>query len=173
MTWTAPEADRPHTPKNADERASLQGFLDHHRGTLLQKCAGLTDSHLRRRAVEPSGLSLLGLVRHMTEVERGWFRRRIGGDPSIPELYCTPENPDGDFDDVDTADAEAAFAAYTEEIALADAAAAPHDLGETFTSRRGQQLSVRWAYLHMIEEYARHNGHADLLRERIDGATSE
>jgi uncharacterized damage-inducible protein DinB len=173
MTWTAPEADRPHTPKTAGERASLQGFLDHHRGTLLEKCAGLTESHLRRRAVEPSGLSLLGLVRHLTEVERGWFRRRIGGDSSIPQLYCTPENPDGDFDGADTADASAAFAAYTEEIALADAAAAPHDLGETITYRHGELLSVRWVYLHMIEEYARHNGHADLLRERIDGATGE
>jgi uncharacterized damage-inducible protein DinB len=173
MTWTAPESDRPHTPKNAGERASLQGFLDHHRGTLLQKCAGLTAANLRRRAVEPSALSLLGLVRHMTDVERGWFRRSIGGDPSIPNLYCTPDKPDGDFGDVDSADAEAAFAAYAEEITLADAAAASHDLDEMFTHRRGWELSVRWVYLHMIEEYARHNGHADLLRERIDGATGE
>jgi uncharacterized damage-inducible protein DinB len=172
MNWTAPQGTRDHAPTTGDERTLLDGWLDHHRQTLLLKCAGLTPEQLTARAVEPSSLSLLGLVRHMAEVERGWFRRGFAGEP-LPLLYCDQEtNPDGDFDDIDPARARADFDAFTEEVELARAAAAGHSLEETFLNpRRQAEVSLRWVYLHMIEEYARHNGHADLLRERIDGVT--
>ncbi len=151
----------------------LGAWLDFHRQTLLIKCAGLTAEQLRLRSAPPSTLSLLGLVRHMTDVERGWFRRRVAGE-NVPFLHSSEADPDGEFDNVDTADAERDFAAYLGEIDLARRAAAGRGLDETFYhERRGTRMSVRWVYVHMIEEYARHNGHADLLRERIDGATGD
>jgi len=171
MPWTAPQISRQDVPYVSGERQMLEAWLDFHRQTLLAKCSGLTASQLRRRAAEPSSMSLLGLVRHMAEVERGWFRRRVAGE-DVGFLYSSEADPDGEFDHVDTADAEQDFAAYLREIDLARQAAAGRELDETFFhSRRRAQMSVRWVYLHMIEEYARHNGHADLLRERIDGAT--
>lgn len=151
----------------------LETWLDFHRGTLLSKCAGLTAEQLRSRSVEPSSLSLLGLVRHMAEVERSWFRTRFAGEP-VGYLYCSDADPDAEFDHVDTADAEADFDVFTREVELARKAAAGHSLDETFLHpERGVEMSLRWVYVHMIEEYARHNGHADLLRERIDGATGD
>jgi uncharacterized damage-inducible protein DinB len=171
MSWTAPQISRQSPPYVAGERQMLEGWLDFHRQTLLSKCGGLTVEQLRRCAVPPSNLSLLGLIRHMAEVERGWFRRRVA-EQDVGLLYCSEADPDGDFDHVDTADAEQDFATYLREIELARQAAAGQELDETFFhSRRNAQMSVRWVYVHMIEEYARHNGHADLLRERIDGAT--
>lgn len=149
----------------------LDAWLDFHRATLLRKCSGLTAEKLRQRAVPPSSLSLLGLVRHMAEVERGWFRRRIAGE-DVPYLYSSEEDPDGEFDHVDDADPEQDFAVFNRELDLVRAAVRGHHLDETFYhSHRKLEMSVRWVYVHMIEEYARHNGHADLLRERIDGAT--
>ena len=151
----------------------LEAWLDFHRQTLLAKCAGLTADQLKERAAPPSGLSLLGLVRHMAEVERGWFRRRVNGE-DVDFQFSSEDDPDGEFDHVEAADAERNFAAYQAEITAARLAAAGHGLDETFYhTQREEDMSVRWAYLHMIEEYARHNGHADLLRERIDGATGE
>jgi uncharacterized damage-inducible protein DinB len=170
MTWTAPAVTRIPMPTLGDERPHLQGWLDHHRQTLLLKCAGLTAEQLRTAAVEPSGLTLLGLVRHMAEVERWWFRRCFAGQ-QLADLYCSEASPDGDFDDLATADAEADLATFHREVELADQAAAGRDLTEEFTNARGRRLHLRWIYLHMIEEYARHNGHADLIRERIDGTT--
>jgi uncharacterized damage-inducible protein DinB len=173
MTWTAPEVTRTPEPFVADERTMLEGWLEYHRQTLLYKCAGLTADQLRLRAVEPSSLSLLGLVRHMGEVERAWFRRRFRGE-DIPNRYSTEDRPDADFDDVDTADAQADFAAFAEEVQAARAAAAGHGLDEVFFHPRiSAEMSLRWIYVHMIEEYARHNGHADLLRERIDGTVGD
>jgi Protein of unknown function (DUF664) len=171
MPWTAPQFTRQFTPYVAGERQMLETWLDFHRQTLLCKCGGLTGEQLRQRAAPPSALSLLGLVRHMADVERGWFRRRVaGGD--IGFLYSSEADPDGEFDHVGTADAGQDFAAYLREIELARQAAANHELDETFFHpQRDARISVRWVYVHMIEEYARHNGHADLLRERIDGAT--
>ncbi|MFC7534262.1 DinB family protein [Actinoplanes sp. GCM10030250] len=171
-TWTAPEAHRTSEPRTGDERAMLQGWLDWHRQTLLRKCAGLTAEQLRTASVEPSNLTLLGLVRHMTEVERGWFRRRAGGQSELRDVYCTPDNLDGDFDDVATADAEANLVTFNEELKLADAAVAHLPLESEHEGRDGPN-SLRWVYHHMIEEYARHNGHADLLRERLDGTTGD
>jgi uncharacterized damage-inducible protein DinB len=165
----APDVTRPPMPGAVGEREMLDGWLDYHRATLLWKCAGLDDSQLRLRACPPSTLSLLGLVRHMNEVENSWFGRFTGVEP--PWIYSTDEWPDADFDDLDNADADADFAAFERQCARSRERAAGHSLDETFTSRRGRQLSLRWIYVHMIEEYARHNGHADLIREAIDGAT--
>jgi uncharacterized damage-inducible protein DinB len=170
VQWTAPEITRENAPYVAAERPMLEGWLEFHRQTLLRKCSGLTAEQLRQRNAPPSTLSLLGLVRHMTEVERGWFRHRIAGE-DVDYLYSSEADPDGEFDHVDEADAEHDLAAYQREIELARQAVAGRDLDETFFhSRRQVEISVRWVYIHMIEEYARHNGHADLLRERIDGA---
>jgi uncharacterized damage-inducible protein DinB len=171
MPWTAPQITRQNVPHVAGERQMLEAWLDFHRQTLLSKCGGLTAEQLRQRAVPPSNLSLLGLIRHMAEVERAWFRRRIAGE-DVGYLYSSEADPDGEFDHVGTADAEHDFAVYRREVPLARQAAAGRDLDATFFhSHRNAQMSVRWVYLHMIEEYARHNGHADLLRERLDGAT--
>jgi uncharacterized damage-inducible protein DinB len=173
MAWTAPRSDRDTVPPVAGEREMLEAWLEFHRQTLLAKCAGLTADQLKERAAAPSGLSLLGLVRHMAEVERGWFRRRVNGE-DIDFQFSSEDDLDGEFDHVETADAERDFRAYQAEIEAARLAAAGHDLDETFYhTHREVDMSVRWVYLHMIEEYARHNGHADLLRERIDGATGE
>jgi uncharacterized damage-inducible protein DinB len=171
MPWTAPQVTRQHPPYVAGERPMLEAWLEFHRQTLLAKCSGLTAAQLRQRAAPPSTLSLLGLIRHMAEVERGWFRRRIAGE-DVGFLFSSETDPDGEFDHVDAADAEQDYATYLREIDLARHAAAGRDLDETFFhSRRNTQMSVRWVFVHMIEEYARHNGHADLLRERTDGAT--
>jgi hypothetical protein len=171
MTFTAPEITRTDPPRTADEREMLEGWLEFQRQTLLMKCTGLGADDLKRAAAEPSTLTLLGLVRHMGEVERWWFRRQAGGE-EIGDLFCTEASPDGDFDDLDTADPEADFATYQRECELARTAAAKLSLDHTFINpRRNAPLSLRWVYVHMIEEYARHNGHADIIRERIDGTT--
>jgi uncharacterized damage-inducible protein DinB len=173
MAWTAPRAARGPVPPVAGERQMLEAWLDFHRQTLLAKCAGLTAEQLRERSAAPSGLSLLGLVRHMAEVERGWFRRRVNGE-DVGFLFSSEEDPDGEFDHVEEADAERDFAVYLAEVDAARRAAAGHDLDETFYhAHRRVDMNVRWVYVHMIEEYARHNGHADLLRERIDGVTGQ
>jgi hypothetical protein len=173
MTWTAPEMTRDAPPRVADERAMLDAWLDFHRQTLLWKCAGLTAEQLVLRSAEPSRLSLLGLVRHMAEVERGWFRHGFAREP-VANLYCSDERPEADFEDVNPAGADKDIATFRQEVGLSRAAAAGHSLDETyFHERRQTDVSLRWIYVYMIEEYARHNGHADLLRERIDGVTGD
>jgi uncharacterized damage-inducible protein DinB len=170
---TAPERLDP--PFVNDERAMLESWLEFHRATLLMKCAGLDDAGLRQRSVPPSSMSLLGLVRHMTEVERSWFRRTLVADGAAP-LYYSDDNEDGDFDDVDGADVAADLTAFRSELDTCRAVAARHpDLDAVVAGKRQgvHDVSLRWIYLHMIEEYARHNGHADLLRERIDGAVGD
>lgn len=171
MPWTAPAVTRPEPPTINDERAALQSWLDYHRRTLLHKCSGLTAAQLCERSVPPSTLSLLGLVRHLREVERSWFLRGFAG-LDRPPIYYSPDNRDGDIDDVDAAHAEDDYAAYLAECAEADAVVADRALDETMPHHQGT-TDLRWIYLHMIEEYARHNGHADLLRERIDGAVGD
>ncbi|MGW1379367.1 DinB family protein [Streptomyces sp. NPDC002446] len=173
MTWIAPSIQRRELPAAAGEREMLQGWLDFHRDTLFAKCAGLTAEQLAETSTRPSGLTLLGLVRHLADVERTWFRKRFAGE-QIGDHYFTRENPDADFDDLDPAGAEANFAALRAEIEACDKAVADRGLDETFRHERtGKTLNLRWIYVHLIEEYARHNGHADLLRERIDGATGD
>ncbi|HUJ05906.1 MAG TPA: DinB family protein [Streptosporangiaceae bacterium] len=173
MTWTAPQVERSEPPETAAEREAVQGWLDFHRQTLLLKCQGLTGEQLVARAVAPSTLSLLGLVRHMAAVERWWFRRLFAGQADLDGLYNSDEYPDGDFDLTDAAEAESDFAAFARECELADEAARGRSLGETFVAPRGRVFDLRWVYLHMIEEYARHNGHADIIREQIDGVTGD
>ncbi|NNH74250.1 DinB family protein [Nocardia uniformis] len=171
MTWIAPETDRTPFLVVGDERAMLRSFLDRSRATLLWKCQGLNETQLAARSVEPSIMSLLGLVRHMTEVERGWMRVVAAGE-QVEYAYCSETNPDGDFDDAVAAGAEADLARYRGEIALCDKATGELPLEHVGVHpHTGAERSVRWIYLHLIEEYSRHNGHADLLRERIDGAT--
>jgi uncharacterized damage-inducible protein DinB len=175
-SWTAPVVDRPEGPNIAPERVAMETLLDHHRATLLWKCGGLTGAQLAARTVPTSTMSLLGLVRHLSDVERSWFRRRIAGE-SIDPLYWSDASPDGDFDDLDPAGAEADFATYAAEVAVARTVLAARDYDDIFVARHGdgteETIDVRTLVLHMIEEYARHNGHADLLREAIDGATGE
>jgi uncharacterized damage-inducible protein DinB len=164
--------ERHEPPLAASERPMFNAWLDFHRATLARKCEGLTDEQLRLRSVPPSGLSLLGMVRHMAEVERGWFGQVLAGE-SVPDIYATEQDPEADFNGTEDADVAAAFAAWTAECDLArQAVAACPSLDELARRRtqRGNAGTLRWILVHMIEEYARHNGHADLLRERIDGA---
>jgi uncharacterized damage-inducible protein DinB len=169
MTWIAPEVSRTDAPIVAPERAALDGWLEFHRQTLLLKCQGLTGEQLAQRAVAPSSMSLLGLVRHMAEVERAWFSRRFGGQPDLAWLHGSREQPDNDFDFAEPDGAEEDFAAFARECEMSRQAAEGHSLDETFKHPDGEVIDLRWVYLHMIEEYARHNGHADILREQIDG----
>jgi uncharacterized damage-inducible protein DinB len=172
MTWTAPQIDRPHEPYIADERTMLEGWLEWHRHTLLVKCTGLTAQQLKQASVPPSKLTLLGLVRHLAEVERWWFRRFTG--TNVEDIYCTDDDPDGDFDNVADANAEADLDTFLAEIAAAREAVAGEPLDRVYPHPEGHHdRSLRWIYTHMIEEYARHNGHADLLRERIDGVVGD
>jgi len=171
MTEQTPPDDRPEPSFVAEERAMLDGWLDYHRRTLLWKCEGLSDDQLKTASVPPSKLTLLGLVRHMSEVERGWFAEFFDTDQT--EIYCTPDNRDGDFDDVADADVAADLAIFRREIDFYREQAPRFSLDEVKADHRGKEFNLRWIYTHMIEEYARHNGHADLLRESIDGATGD
>jgi Protein of unknown function (DUF664) len=174
VTWTAPDVPRTDPPTVAGERASLEAWLEYHRATLRHKCQGLTGDQLIQHAVAPSSLSLLGLVRHMAEVERWWFRRQFAGQAELGDLFCSEEHPDGDFDLLASDAAEADFAAFGIECDRASETAASRSLDETFPHpRSGAPIDLRWVYLHMIEEYARHNGHADIIREQIDGTTGD
>ena len=165
-------SERVSPPLEADERATLTAFLDFQRATLALKCEGLTDDQLRERAVPPSSLSLLGLVRHMAEVERNWFRPVLGGE-EMAGIFSSDLDWEVAFRDAETADAAEAFRLWRAECdhARALVAAAPSFDVTGFRSRG--YVSLRWVMTHMIEEYARHNGHADLIRERLDGLTGQ
>jgi uncharacterized damage-inducible protein DinB len=167
------EGNRPEPPQEADERATLAGFLDWQRATLAWKCDGLTDAQLRERGVPPSGISLLGLVRHLTRVERSWFRVVLGGEDEAAVGLGDPGGRDAAWDDVDAADAAEAFADWRAACAESRAVVAAAPSFDVVGSHHDERFSLRWIMAHMIEEYARHNGHADLLRERIDGVTGE
>jgi uncharacterized damage-inducible protein DinB len=161
-------------PRLGGERATLTEFLRGQRLTLELKCAGLDAEQMARRSVEPSTMSLLGLIRHMAEVERKWFR--IGfADRAEGFRYQTPDDPDGDFNGAvpDPAVVAEAWAAWREEVAFASEFVADHDFDFVGKDSQGEPVSVRELIVHMIEEYARHNGHADLLRERIDGRVGQ
>jgi len=150
------------------ERAMLEGWLEYHRVTLLVKCEGLTDEERKRRPVATSTLSLHGLLRHMAEVERGWFRRTLAEEP-VEHIWPDPDNEDADIHPIDDADWATDLAQWEAECEASRAVAADRALDDTGRSRRGNPCSLRWIYTHMIEEYARHNGHADLIRELVDG----
>ncbi|WP_030314801.1 DinB family protein [Streptomyces flavochromogenes] len=163
---------RTSVPYTGDERAVLTAMLDFQRDTLALKCEGLTPEQLRTRAVDPSGLSLLGLVRHAAEVERGWFRNTINGERSRSR-WTPPGSTDWADFDVEEADVDEAFTVWREECARARAIVAAADSLDVTGTHEEETYSVRYVLAHMIEEYARHNGHADLLRERLDGTTGE
>jgi hypothetical protein len=165
-----PAAKRTATPRTPrDERTSLETWLEYHRATLLMKCAGLEPEQLAMRSCPPSSLSLLGLVRHMTEVET-WFHDFDGQPHGV--WYCTDDDPDGDFDMAEPTCAHADLAAYHASVDRARSAVEGLGLDD-LAPGSSEPVSLRWVFQHMIEEYARHNGHADLLRERIDGVTGE
>jgi uncharacterized damage-inducible protein DinB len=157
------------------ELENLAQFLDYHRATFEQKCAGLDADQLKRRAVSPSTLSLLGLARHLSEVERHWFAATVDGQ-DVDDVYCTPDNRDGDFDDLDSASAEDVWQHYSAQVAESRRILSTFATADDSTrggSQRRPPSTLRWVLLHLIEEYARHNGHADFLREAIDGRTGE
>ncbi|MFI9612537.1 DinB family protein [Streptomyces sp. NPDC052023] len=167
--------ERSEPAQNAGERSMLEGWLEYHRQTLAWKCEGLSDAQLRMAAVEPSELSLMGLVRHMAEVERSWFRKVLAGDDVGP-IYYTEEDRDGEFHLTEADTWAEAYATWQAEIAAARRNAAGFgldDLSKGRSPHSDEPFSLRWIYTHMIEEYARHNGHADLIRERVDGTTGD
>ena len=159
----------------ANERATLSAFLQWQRATLELKCDGLDAAALACRSVDFSSLSLLGLVRHMADVERSWFRVVMAGQDA-PSHFCSPSDPDGDFDGAvaDDAVVAEAWTVWRDEIAFADqfVAEAP-DLDIAGNDDHLGAVSLRWALVHMVEEYARHLGHADLLRQGIDGRVGQ
>jgi uncharacterized damage-inducible protein DinB len=159
-------------PFEADERTTLTAFLDFLRDTLALKCEGLTDDQLRERAVPPSSLSLLGLVRHMAEVERNWFRPVLGGE-EMAGFFSSDLDWEVAFRDVATADVAEAFRFWRAECDHARELVAAAPSFDVTGFRRSGYVSLRWVMTHMIEEYARHLGHADLIRERLDGSTGE
>jgi uncharacterized damage-inducible protein DinB len=159
-------------PMNADERSTLAGWLDFYRASLAGKCDGLDEQQARTASAAPSGLTLLGLVQHAAEVERNWFRRVLTGEDA-PPLHDSPsatEGHDGGFDLAEDATLAGALDAWRREVGVARANCAARGLDDTSPLGDGA-VTLRWIYAHMIGEYARHTGHADLIRERIDGAT--
>ena len=169
MTIDMPE--RPPEPRASTERAQLEGWLDFHRATLVMKCAGLSDEQLTTAAVPPSRLTLLGLLRHMALVEVCWFDMVLH-DSDTPLPFTSDDDRDYEFNALDSSSpAEVALVFHQ---ACASSRQLAHGVAlDTLAKRprRDGPIDLRWIYLHMIEEYARHNGHADLLREVLDGAT--
>lgn len=169
MTWIASSPAPVDGPLTGADRGMLEGYLRFQRRTLLNVCAGLTGEQLALRSVWASNLSLLGLVRHLTKVERIWLRIRVA-DQDIPPFFDPELGRSHDFDHLDPATAEEAVRQLQEEWRLGDAAVVDVDFDHTVEAY-GEPWSLRMVYVHLIGEYARHNGHADLLRESIDGAT--
>ncbi|MCX4825343.1 DinB family protein [Streptomyces sp. NBC_01142] len=156
-------------PRTGNERETLRAYLDYHRATLVMKTDGLSDEELRRQAMPPSTLSLLGLVRHMAEVERAWFRRVINGE-DIPLVWSDEDDYQVAYDATGSTRSQA-FDAWRTEVAHArriEEKAESLDV-TGYQARWGEDVSLRMVMLHLIHEYARHNGHADFLREGIDG----
>ncbi|MDH6199292.1 putative damage-inducible protein DinB [Mycobacterium frederiksbergense] len=159
-------------PLDADERTTLESWLDFYRVTLARKCEGLDDEQMRRASVPPSGLTLLGLLQHAAEVERNWFRRVLTGEPAPPIFGPRdhPEGHDGGFEVSAQSTYRAAATIWQDEIKQARINCEARGLDDT-SAFMGGDVSLRWIYTHMIAEYARHCGHADLIRECIDGQT--
>lgn len=166
---TVPEVIRTDPPRLGGEREMLEAWLEYYRASLLHKCSGLTPAQLAERSCPPSPMSLIGLVRHMTEMERGYAHRL--SDPDLPLFYCTDDSPEGDFEDAMPGQVPQDLDVYADHVARSRKVMAASTLDDTFG--RGRPYSLRWIYLYLIKEYARHLGHADLLRERVDGAVGE
>ena len=162
--------DRVGPPLRGDERETLRAFLDYHRATLAMKCEGLSDEQLRERSSPPSTLSLLGLVRHMAEVERTWFRRVMNAE-QVGMVWSDEENDFQRAYDATGSTRAEAFDAWAAEVEISrrvEREAASLDV-TAHQARWGEDVSLRLVLVHMIQEYARHNGHADFLREAVDG----
>jgi uncharacterized damage-inducible protein DinB len=174
--WVDPDDDPRDTGAElSGERETLIEYLRAYRLTLEMKCAGLDAEQMARRSVPPSTMSLLGLIRHMAETERSWFRRVMAAQ-DVPSIYRTPENREGDWDDAvgDPQQIERAWRAWRDEVAFAERfVTEAGDLDMTARTRDGRRKELREVLVHMIEEYARHCGHADLLRESIDGRVGQ
>ena len=175
--WTTPEQDSRTYGNPIDELPTYREYLDNYRLTIEMKCEGLNAEELARRSVPPSTLSLLGLVRHLASMENHWFQRVLQGRTEGPRLYKTDDDFDRDFNgaEPDPAVVEDAFATWKAEIAKSDewlGSRADSDLGEQ-VDVHGERVSIRDILVHVFEEYARHAGHADLLRECIDGRTGQ
>ena len=168
MTWISPVPSPVDGPMTGTDRPILEGMLAHQRATLLNICAGLTAEQLATRPIPSTNLSLLGLVRHMAKVERIWFRTRVACE-DVEALHNFAARDDTDFNHIDPADAPDAVEQLRDEWALADRAV--RDIDFEHAIEHHGPMSLRMIYVHMIQEYARHNGHADLLREAIDGTT--
>ncbi|HEY5092570.1 MAG TPA: DinB family protein [Acidimicrobiales bacterium] len=167
-----PRFERPEPLYLGDERSQMESWLAFYRATLLEKCFGLTFDDLARRPVESSTMSLLGLLRHMTFVEQIWFDARFAGN-DVVEYYRRPDDREVAWTELESATLDEVVATFNRACETSDELARGHDLGE-FVKNPGvgwEPVDLRWIYLHMIEEYARHCGHADLLRELIDGVT--
>jgi hypothetical protein len=175
----APITEIPPDPPVSDERTTLETFLDYQRGVLLRKAEGLTDDEARRAACPPSDMTILGLVRHVADVERSWFRRGLAGQDAPPLFYGDAHptgDRDGDFHPPDDATIDDALAALADEIAASRevmAGVTSLDEVEVGGPADSDAKNARWILVHMIEEYARHLGHADLLREAIDGTVGD
>lgn len=173
--WVDPEQDPRETDTMArGEKQVLVEYLDAYRMTLEMKCDGLDAEQLARRSVPPSTMSLLGLVRHLAAVEQRWFQVVLAG-RSLSRLYGKDEERDADFDGAvgDPAVVEEAFAQWRSQVAQAQAILAAEEDLDRLVDHHGEQLEVRDVVVHMVEEYARHVGHADLLRECVDGRTGQ
>jgi uncharacterized damage-inducible protein DinB len=175
--WTAPEDDPRSYGNPIGEKATYREYLRNYRLTIEMKCEGLDGSQLAARSVPPSTLSLLGLVRHLAQVENHWFQRVLQGRADRPRLYQSEDEADWDFNGAvaDPGVVQDAFATWKAEIARADEwlhALAEDGLGREVPHGEGT-VATRDVLVHLIEEYARHAGHADLLRERIDGRTGQ
>lgn len=162
---------REYPPKVAGDRASLTAFLDYQRATLAMKCEGLTDAQLKQKVVPTSGLSLLGLIRHTVEVERSWFQMVLSGKP-VTAVWPRVNGEFGEWH-VDGADVDEAFKLWREACDDSRAVTNAFQSLDARVEFRDEIISLRYVLTHMIEEYARHNGHADLLREAIDGEVGE
>jgi uncharacterized damage-inducible protein DinB len=176
MMTPNPDIPREDPDLQAGELAVFGQYLDYHRATLAMKCARLSEADLKRRAVSSSNLTLLGLVRHLAEVEYGWFCEWLDDQPDR-SVYFTEDDPNGDFDDLDAHPVGDVWTAYSAQVTESRRILATFtdggQLARRAPERPGRPRNVRWVLTHMLEEYARHNGHADLLREAIDGETGE
>ncbi|MDP9328436.1 MAG: DinB family protein [Actinomycetota bacterium] len=159
----------PHTPRVGDERELLTATVDYQRAVLLRKVGGLDEDDLRR-VMTPSGLTLLGLVRHLAYVERYWFQVVFAGRDA--DLPWSDADPDADWHPEPGETAPEIVELYRAESAVARRIASESEL-DAMSAHKDVQVSMRWILLHMLEELARHLGHADLMREELDGATGD
>lgn len=171
--WQIAEPERPEPIRSGPEHDQLESWLDYYRTTLVKKCAGLSVEQLVERPVASSDLSLLGLIRHLSVVEQYWFEV-VFAHRTVEAYYRDDSDVDADFHDLSDASLDEVMSTFDAACAHSRECARGQNLATPSPpSRAGRDVTLRWIYLHMIEEYARHCGHADLLRELIDGVTGD